>query len=59
MNNNFLTETEEIEERLVVLKNLIITQDIINSRRAEGEIKYLEGILRAAEFSTFNDYQAL
>jgi len=59
MRNDFLTETEAMEERLAVLKSLTLSPNEMEARRVKGEIKYIEGLLLAAEFSTFNDYPLL
>lgn len=59
MRNDFLTETEAMEERLAVLKCLVRPKDSMEARRVNGEIKYIESMLVAAEFSTFNEYPLL
>ena len=59
MRNDFLTETEAMEERLSVLKSLVKPEDRMEARKVKGEIKYIEAMLMAAEFSTFNEYPLL
>jgi len=59
MRNDFLTDTEVMEERLAVLKSLDHPNDYFEASKIRGEIKYIENMLSAAAFSTFNDYPLL
>ncbi len=59
MRNDFLTETEAMEERLAVLKSLEEPKNDMEARKVKGEIKYIEDTLMAAEFSTCNEYPLL